>query len=440
MLVDEKKLKKLIQLERNVLFEGERGVGKTAVISKLFSECGLKVKYFSGATMDAWIHLIGAPTKVRRLKPEHRAMSATADPVLQPELFEDVMRIAMPEDILDGGYDVFFIDELNRAPPEVINALMEVIQSGSINGRRLGVKMCWAAINPFKEDAEELEYQVTRLDPAVEDRFHVRIKFPYQVDRDLIIQKFGLVGGIMADWWTAQPLDVQLKISPRRLFYAAEDYKHGISPSDFFTEGDVKTLEKDLAHTTWIEEVQSSFHQGQFSVNAQRALRGAGSSPLMLKFLMHPNNLDLCLAALPWIDEAAWAREYTASSGAAPSASSPPNLMSLLVFLKKHKSMQAQTKAHEIAARLSGVSGGGPLNMAPHGALAYPPQLPAHVTNSEQAKAPGTSRNIEAARERALNESRRLLQGAETKLQSPASPRGLQTNLNKGPKSWDDDL
>lgn len=174
MLVNEKKLAFYVERNLNVLFEGERGVGKTSVIYKTFNEANLRVKYFSAPTMDPWTDLVGVPSTVVRSDGK------------------EVLRMIPPEDFADDKYDAIFIDELNRAPPKVLDALMELIQFKTINGKPYNIKMIWAAINPYDENNND--YNVEPLDKALKDRFQIHIKFPYNVDESFFKKNHGDTG------------------------------------------------------------------------------------------------------------------------------------------------------------------------------------------------------------------------------------------------------
>ena len=49
----------------NVLMTGRHGVGKTAVILQAFERAHLRYKYFSAATLDPWVDLVGVPKEVK---------------------------------------------------------------------------------------------------------------------------------------------------------------------------------------------------------------------------------------------------------------------------------------------------------------------------------------------------------------------------------------
>ena len=55
------KLNWWISHNKNVLFVGKHGVGKTAMVKEAFDQHGLKWRYFSAATMDPWVDFVGVP-------------------------------------------------------------------------------------------------------------------------------------------------------------------------------------------------------------------------------------------------------------------------------------------------------------------------------------------------------------------------------------------
>lgn len=247
MLVDKRKLKQYIENDFNVLFEGERGVGKTATILSTFKEAGLRVKYFSAPTMDPWTDLVGVPSTVTRTDGK------------------EVLRMIPPEDFADDLYDVIFIDELNRAPSKVLNALMELIQFGTINGKEYKIRMIWAAINPYTE--EEI-YDVNPLDPALKDRFQIHIKIPYKVDELFFKESLGNVGVVFADWWKNQPVDVQKEISPRRLYESAKFYINGGDFKDMIDKGNLTKLSDSLKSVSQLTLLEQDFANKEIKASA----------------------------------------------------------------------------------------------------------------------------------------------------------------------------
>lgn len=289
MLVDQKKLDLYAEKNFNVLFEGERGVGKTSIIHKTFEKAGLRVKYFSAPTMDPWTDLVGVPTTVTRSDGK------------------EVLRLIPPEDFVDDKYDVIFIDELNRAKPKVMNALMELIQFKTINGKPYNIKMIWAAINPHTEDEE---YHVEPLDPAVKDRFQIQIKIPYKVDHEFFTKSYGQVGKVFCSWWDNQPALIQKEISPRRLFDAVGFYMDGGDFTDMITVGNTAKLKEDLKTSSQLIILEKDFNAK--NVTNSKAILSRNYSVSVEKYLK--SDFKVFEFFLPHIDKEWIAQNFTANN------------------------------------------------------------------------------------------------------------------------------
>jgi len=168
-MINEYKLKFWIDKNLNVLFVGKHGVGKTTTVLNAFNEAKLKWLYFSGSTLDPWVDFIGVP---KEQKDENG------------NVYLDLVR---PKHFQNDEVEAIFIDELNRSHKKVRNAVLELIQFKSINGKKFPhLRIVWAAINPDNEDEEEegneLKYDVEKLDPAIVDRFHIKVDVPYKPD------------------------------------------------------------------------------------------------------------------------------------------------------------------------------------------------------------------------------------------------------------------
>lgn len=203
-LVPASKLDSWIKNRYNVLFEGQHGVGKTAIILDAFKRAGLRYAYFSGATMDPFIDFIGVPVKVKDASGK------------------DVIEMVRPKHLVDANVQAIFIDEFNRSHKKVRNAVMELMQFKTINGKPISkdLRVVWAAINP-DEDADN-EYDVDRIDPAQRDRFQIQLKIPYQCSAEFFKHKFGTKGETAVLYWNKLPKEAQRLVSPRRLEYALE--------------------------------------------------------------------------------------------------------------------------------------------------------------------------------------------------------------------------
>lgn len=198
-----------IKNKYNVIFRGKHGVGKTATILEAFNRHNIKWQYFSASTMDPWVDFIGVPKE----KIDENGNS-----------YLDLVR---PKHFQDDQVEAIFLDEFNRSSKKVRNAVMELIQFKSINGKKFNnLKIIWAAINP--EDDEENKYDVEALDPAQLDRFHVIVDIPYAVHVPYFRKKYGaLVGDAAATWWKELNKEQKDLVSPRRLDYAVDVYNKG---------------------------------------------------------------------------------------------------------------------------------------------------------------------------------------------------------------------
>lgn len=185
----------------NVLLIGKHGVGKTAIIKDCFENHGLKWRYFSASTMDPWVDFIGVPKE---------KIGEDGVPVLE---------LVRPSEFAHDEIEAVFFDELNRSHKKIRNAIMELIQFRSINGKEFkNLRVIWAAINP--DDDEEAAYDVERLDPAQMDRFHLQIDVPYKPITQYFTDQFGEMGEQACKWWNDQKPEIKDLISPRRLDYA----------------------------------------------------------------------------------------------------------------------------------------------------------------------------------------------------------------------------
>jgi hypothetical protein len=175
-------------------------VGKTAQITAAFERANMRWKYFSASTMDAWVDFVGAPK----------------DKI--GEDGEEYLDLVRPKWVNDGDVEALFFDEFNRSKDKVRNAVMELIQFKSINGRKFeNLKMIWAAVNPFDTEEDDLSYDVERLDPAQLDRFTIQINVPYEPSLAYFRDKYGVAGEGAVEWWNDLTDEDAEYVSPRRL-------------------------------------------------------------------------------------------------------------------------------------------------------------------------------------------------------------------------------
>lgn len=185
--------------EKNVLIYGDHGCGKTTIVKQFWDSLGIKYAMFSGSTLDPWTDLVGVP---KVLEKEGRS----------------VLSFVTPENI-DDDVEAIFIDEINRSHAKVRNALLELMQFKTINGRHFPkLKVVWSAANP-PDSAQN--YDVEPLDPAQEDRYHVIVKLKSEPNLSYFTKKYGAdVASAAILWHKGLSEEYRAKISPRRLDYA----------------------------------------------------------------------------------------------------------------------------------------------------------------------------------------------------------------------------
>lgn len=134
--------------EQNIMLVGKHGIGKSQILTHYFEAKGMQViALFLGQMSDPG-DLIGLPTK-----DEKTGKTQFMPPYWFP---------------IDGKPIVLFLDELNRARPEVLQTIMDLALNRKLAGKELPKgSIVISAVN------EGEEYQLTDLDPALVSRFNV---------------------------------------------------------------------------------------------------------------------------------------------------------------------------------------------------------------------------------------------------------------------------
>ena len=140
---------------QNVMLVGKHGIGKSEILTSYFNGKGMKVvTLFLGQMADPG-DIIGLPAKVEK---QDAKGHATAQTDFTPPYWFPV----------DGKPIVLFLDELNRARPEILQTVMDLTLNRKLAGKSLPEGSCViAAVN------EGDEYQLTDLDPALVSRFNI---------------------------------------------------------------------------------------------------------------------------------------------------------------------------------------------------------------------------------------------------------------------------
>ena len=130
----------------NVMLVGRHGIGKSEILTDYFQQRGMRVvPLFLGQMSDPG-DLIGLPVK-----------TGQRTDFLPPYWFPT-----------DGQPIVLFLDELNRARPEILQTVMDLTLNRRLAGHQLppGSRII-SAVN------EGDEYQLTHLDPSLVSRFNI---------------------------------------------------------------------------------------------------------------------------------------------------------------------------------------------------------------------------------------------------------------------------
>ena len=149
--VNTTELKELLEMTpagQNIMLVGNHGIGKSEILTAFFAKKGMTVvPLFLGQMSDPG-DLIGIP---------NRNESTGKTDFMPPYWFP-----------LDGKPIVLFLDELNRARPEVLQTIMDLALNRTLAGRKLpeGSRII-SAVNAGDQ------YQLTDLDPALVSRFNV---------------------------------------------------------------------------------------------------------------------------------------------------------------------------------------------------------------------------------------------------------------------------
>lgn len=134
--------------KQNIMLMGKHGIGKSQILEDFYSKKGFKVvTLFLGQMSDPG-DIIGIP---------HKNTKTGHTEFMPPYWFPT-----------DDTPVVLFLDELNRARPEVLQTIMDLALNRKLAGRSLpqGSRII-SAVNNGEE------YQLTDLDPALVSRFNI---------------------------------------------------------------------------------------------------------------------------------------------------------------------------------------------------------------------------------------------------------------------------
>ncbi len=132
----------------NIMLVGDHGIGKSEILTAYFKGKGMDVTALFLGQMSDPGDLLGLPRKDER---------TGRTEFMPPYWFP-----------MDGRPICLFLDELNRARPEILQTVMDLVLNRKLAGRSLpeGSRII-SAVN------EGEKYQLTDLDPALVSRFNI---------------------------------------------------------------------------------------------------------------------------------------------------------------------------------------------------------------------------------------------------------------------------
>jgi len=175
------RLAPMLPASKSVLVKGVHGIGKTEVINQIGKELGLRVVVFQGDQVSDVGDIIGLP-KIVQVKERFAKTNLDGSFIKghNGELeYEDRMvdhTVWVPPYWFHAGEPVLlFLDEPNRARPEITNCMMQL----TLEHRCLDFVLpegsrVYAAINP----SDNGNYDVDNMDPAKLDRYWVKTLVP----------------------------------------------------------------------------------------------------------------------------------------------------------------------------------------------------------------------------------------------------------------------
>lgn len=229
------KILEMTPASQNIMLTGKHGIGKSQILEKFFTGRGEKVVVLFLGQMSDPGDLIGLP----RLD-EKNGKTEFMPPYWFPT---------------DGKPVVLFLDELNRARPEVLQTIMDLTLNRTLAGKKLpeGSRVI-SAVN----DGEE--YQLTDLDPALVSRFNI-YEFRPTVQEWLL--------------WAAQK-----KLDNRVIDFISENPE--MLDGAAFTRED-QGLEKSPDRRGW-ERVSNILQQSEISPLLRTVIAGVIGMPAASKF------------------------------------------------------------------------------------------------------------------------------------------------------------
>lgn len=213
-----------LKANNNIILQSLHGVGKTESVIQFAKKHQLNILVLNASNLDVYADFIGIPERI--------TISSELD---NPEEKLSYIKHCLPKPFAFDEVDILFIDELNRAEPKILNALLNIIQDREISGCKLNkLKFIIGSQNPFNQEDNIMEslseqkciengislepYMNQPLDLAFSDRFAVFVNLPYILNHDYLENRFGKKNAqpFIQFWEESSDID-KLLCSPRQL-------------------------------------------------------------------------------------------------------------------------------------------------------------------------------------------------------------------------------
>lgn len=167
-------LAKAMPSRQSILFVGKHGIGKSQLVRQIAAHFHAELVAAGKLSADTPVSdgSKNGTSKIDSYLIDMRlSQQSEGDIIGLPELTDGVTRFCPPEWFMSACREprIVFLDEINRATPEVMQAAFQVVLDYQLNGHQLHPDTrVYAAVNP-----DQGGYAVSAMDPALIDRFAV---------------------------------------------------------------------------------------------------------------------------------------------------------------------------------------------------------------------------------------------------------------------------
>lgn len=183
-----------VQHGKNVMLQGNPGIGKTEYVKQIVREEEINDLYWSMQNVTPDEHVVPFPSG--------DDLELMLSKVVQP---------------LDGEPYVLIADEYYRAKAPVLNMMLEVTQGGTLGGQKVPVQAVIAMTNPRMIAGQR--QSVGKPDRAMADRFFINVdlKDDDVPANEFLLNKYGDIASPFVEWWKEDLDDLGRLYTPKRV-------------------------------------------------------------------------------------------------------------------------------------------------------------------------------------------------------------------------------